>query len=562
MTHIEKKKINGKTYHYLIKKVWDPKKKNSVKVWQMSLGTAEKIEKGLNPMPKKAKAKYFGDVFSVYDTMIELGIDKIIKSLPLSKKEAMLFQLSLINRATEAKSKNKMESWFKKTTLLKKFSIPPNELKSIDYTRLMKKVTNEHIETALNTLLKNLQNKGVETKDIILDNSNYTTRLQKNKNLTLPQMGKSKNGKKGCLQINIHLVVTRDGKIPIYYKPYQGNINDPTFFAMNRKKLLELEDKFKKDDTKVMLSIDAGHNSEDNIKAVDSKYKFIGTLRPSMCKDLIEKPSSEFSTIINLPYDEHIRIHSEKREIYEKEYLIVVSQFSATQRKSIHTLDDNFTKIINEIKLFEYELNETFKAEEQGLKSRRTKFHETDKIKKHVVNLIQKKKNVKKILTAKIIQENNRVTIEVNLNQTCYKQICDQMGRAIRFTNRTDLTPEEIIDYYRGQYMVEHQFKDFKNPHLISSMPMYHRMDKTIVTFIFTNYLALVILTYMERKIKKQLKMPISKESMLEELKEMKEIIIYFEKKATSIISESINPEIQKKLYKMFNLDRYYSLTI
>lgn len=562
MVHVEKKKVKGINYYYLVKKVWDSKKKNSVKAWQMYLGTGKRIAKGLSPKPKKAEAKLFGDVFSVYDTMVELGIDKIVNNLPLSKSEAELLQLSVINRATNATSKNKMSSWFKKTALFKKFSLSPRELTSLDYTRLMKKVSDDDVIKAVDVLLENLQGKGIDTSDVILDNTNYTTRLQKNKKLALPCLGKSKNGKTGCLQINIHMIVSRDGKIPLYYRPYQGNINDPTFFEANREKLLELGERFKTNGQKVTLSIDAGHNSEDNIKAVDKKYDFIGTLRPSMCKDLIEKPSSKFTEIINLHGGETIKIYSEKRKVYEKEYTLAVSQFSATQRKSIHTLEDNISQAIKRIKLFEQDLNATFKAEEKGLKKRKTKFHDLNKIESHVNNIIKNKKHVKEILTKTVTLKNNRVLIKINVNQQVKEKIEDRLGRAIRFTNRNDLSPSEIIEYYSGQYMIEHQFKDLKNPHLTSIMPMYHRIDETIKIFIFTNYLALVILTFMERKLRKKLKIFITKETMLEELNEMKEIILYFDKKATSIITESVDKNTQKKLYNTFNLDQYYKLPL
>ncbi|MBU4502777.1 MAG: IS1634 family transposase [Nanoarchaeota archaeon] len=562
MSHLEKKIIKGHTYYYIIKKKWDKKKKNSVKVSQICLGSAESIEgRIINPKPKKAHARWFGDVFSVYSTMVELGIDKLIDDLPFSKKESKILQLSIINRAAHPTSKNKMSSWFEKTSLFKIYSLSKKELESFNYTRLMKKVSDNDIEKVLATLLQTLRKLGVDTKDIILDNTNYTTRLQKNVRLNLPQLGKSKDGKTGCLQINIHMIVTKDGKMPLYYSPYQGNINDPTFFKMNREKLLKLGEEFKTNNKKVTISIDAGHNSEDNVKAVDSKYNFIGTLRPSMCKDLIEKPSSEFTKTIKLHDGECIRIYSEKRKVYGKEYTLVVSQFSATQRKSAYTLDDNTDRIIHNIKLFEQDLNATFKAEEEGLKKRKTKFHDINKIKSHVTELIKKKKYVKEILTPTIRIANNRISIELKINQRRQEEIKDQLGRAIRFTNRDDFSPEEIVEYYRGQYMVEHQFRDLKSPYLTSIMPMYHHTDETIKTFIFTNYMALLILTYMERKIKTKLKLSIIKDTMLEELRDMTEIMLVFDNKITSIISEK-DKQIQEEMYNLFNLEKYYQLPI
>jgi len=282
VTYIEKKKINGQTYYYLVKKKYDAKKKNSVRVFQIKLGKINEIEEKINsPKPKKIKSNEFGCVFAIYETIQELGINKIIQNLKLNKQDAELLEIAIINRATKATSKNQLSDWFEKTSLTKIYNLSKKEIQSYNYSRLSKKINSENIDNSLTQLLENLQKLGIDTTDIILDNTNYTTRIQKTKNLKLPQLGKPKNGKWGDLQININMIVSKDGQIPLYYKPYEGNINDPTFFKNNREKLIELSSKYKTGKRKVTMSIDAGHNSQDNVDMVKSKYDFIGTLRPS-----------------------------------------------------------------------------------------------------------------------------------------------------------------------------------------------------------------------------------------------------------------------------------------
>ena len=562
MTYIEKKKINGQTYYYLVKKKYDAKKKNSVRVFQIKLGKINEIEEKINsPKPKKIKSNEFGCVFAIYETIQELGINKIIQNLKLNKQDAELLEIAIINRATKATSKNQLSDWFEKTSLTKIYNLSKKEIQSYNYSRLSKKINSENIDNSLTQLLENLQKLGIDTTDIILDNTNYTTRIQKTKNLKLPQLGKPKNGKWGDLQININMIVSKDGQIPLYYKPYEGNINDPTFFKNNREKLIELSSKYKTGKRKVTMSIDAGHNSQDNVDMVKSKYDFIGTLRPSMCKNLMQKSVSEFKEIIELENDENIKIYSEKREIYGEKYFVVVSEFSITKRKSIYTLNNNIDKAITEMKLFEADLNATFKAEEKDSKKRKTKFHDVKNIEDYISKIICRKEHVKKILETKVELVKNEVLINVGINEKSKSKIVNQLGRAIRFTNREDLSAKEVIEYYQNQYVVEHQFRDLKNPHLTSLMPMFHHTNEGIEMFLFTNYLALVVLSYMVRKVKNNFNVSMSKSLLVRELTDLKEIILFFEGKITSMITEK-NEVFQEKMYGLFDLDKYYEMNL
>jgi len=562
MTYIEKKKINGQTYYYLVKKKYDAKKKNSVRVFQIKLGKINEIEEKINsPKPKKIKSNEFGCVFAIYETIQELGINKIIQNLKLNKQDAELLEIAIINRATKATSKNQLSDWFEKTSLTKIYNLSKKEIQSYNYSRLSKKINSENIDNSLTQLLENLQKLGIDTTDIILDNTNYTTRIQKTKNLKLPQLGKPKNGKWGDLQININMIVSKDGQIPLYYKPYQGNINDPTFFKNNKEKLIELSSKYKTGKRKVTMSIDAGHNSQDNVDMVKSKYDFIGTLRPSMCKNLMQKSVSEFKEIIELENDENIKIYSEKREIYGEKYFVVVSEFSITKRKSIYTLNNNIDKAITEMKLFEADLNATFKAEEKDSKKRKTKFHDVKNIEDYISKIICRKEHVKKILETKVELVKNEVLINVGINEKSKSKIVNQLGRAIRFTNREDLSAKEVIEYYQNQYVVEHQFRDLKNPHLTSLMPMFHHTNEGIEMFLFTNYLALVVLSYMVRKVKNNFNVSMSKSLLVRELTDLKEIILFFEGKITSMITEK-NEVFQEKMYGLFDLDKYYEMNL
>jgi transposase len=95
------------------------------------------------------------------------------------------------------------------------------------------------------------------------------------------------------------------------------------------------------------------------------------------------------------------------------------------------------------------------------------------------------------------------------------------------FTDRTDLTDEEIIFGYRGQHHVERAFRDMKDPYFISFSPPHHWTDQMLRVHAFYCVLALTLVSLLHRRVH-QAGVQISQSRLIEQLKQIKEITNYY----------------------------------
>jgi transposase len=93
------------------------------------------------------------------------------------------------------------------------------------------------------------------------------------------------------------LLVTKDCGIPLWHKPYEGNINDYTFFKTFVSSLQDKIEVFLKECKSITLIFDKGNNTPTGIKKIEKDLHFymLGSLAPSQHKDWLQIPLENFS---------------------------------------------------------------------------------------------------------------------------------------------------------------------------------------------------------------------------------------------------------------------------
>jgi len=114
----------------------------------------------------------------------------------------------------------------------------------------------------------------------------------------LPKRGHGKEGKKYLNIINFALAIDKDKGFPIYFiyfKTYPGNINDYTIFKEILPEISEWFEQLELDCPDLTVGFDKGNNSKDSIKIIEeNEWGFVGSLKPSMFKELLQEPFTEF----------------------------------------------------------------------------------------------------------------------------------------------------------------------------------------------------------------------------------------------------------------------------
>jgi transposase len=165
---------------------------------------------------EKLQSKHHGHVQAVMSVIGKLGVDKLISFKPCHERDVIL--AVIVARICEPDSKLAMTRWWKDTTL--------PELLGLEG------VTEDDIYEAMDWLLK--RQRRIEKKlakrhlgegDLVL--YDLTSSYFEGETCPLAARGKSRDRKKGTLQVNYGLVADRRG-CPVAVSVFEGNTGDST----------------------------------------------------------------------------------------------------------------------------------------------------------------------------------------------------------------------------------------------------------------------------------------------------------------------------------------------
>jgi transposase len=132
-------------------------------------------------------------------------------------------------------------------------------------------------------------------------------------------------------------------------------------------------------------------------------------------------------------------------------------------------------------------------------------------------------------------------------------------GKRILFTDKNRAPKAVIVADYRSQSNVESDFRQMKDPHVVSFSPMYHWTDHKIRVHVFYCVLALTVARLMVREADRH-DLHLSVRELLATLAEIQETVLLYQgergrPRARRMLTE-IDPTA-RRLYHIFDLDSY-----
>src|SRR5438874_12530557 len=101
-----------------------------------------------------------------------------------------------------------------------------------------------------------------------------------------------------------------------------------------------------------------------------------------------------------------------------------------------------------------------------------------------------------------IRSKRQRLGIAFGTDEEAYRKLKERvLGKRILFTDRTDLTDEQIIFGYRGQHHIERAFRVMKDPYCIRFSPPRHWTDHMLRVHAFSCVLALTLVSLLHRRV-------------------------------------------------------------
>jgi transposase len=340
--------------------------------------------------------------------------------------------LMALNRALQPTSKRGMERWFR-STALPRIVRGRASLSSQALWNHMDRVTPEAMRSIEVEVSKALRDRFQVEMDLLLyDPTNFSTYVQEHEGNELPQYGHAMSGRVDLRVVNLALLVARDGGLPLIHEAYRGNRHDAPQFRRSVDRLREWISLLDAEVEDLTLVFDKGNNSESNIGLLEGmRVGFVGSLRPSLHRDLLLIPLEEF-TLAYRDGERETLSYRTTNEVFGARRTVVVAYNEELREAHMARLADMVEgrlRVLEEV--------------EAGLNKGRLR------TKKRVRERVQRRLKKPLLVRWKVRQRKGVLSLEYGPDPEAIEERSLGFGRTLLFTNRHGWSDGEIVRAYR-----------------------------------------------------------------------------------------------------------------
>ena len=295
-------------------------------------------------------------------------------------------------------------------------------------------------------------------------------------------------------------MVSVDGGIPLLSHPYPGDRPDVSQFPEMANELHQRFAKLCDDRTddhragdgtaEFTLVFDAGQNSADNIELLDDlAFHFVGSLPPSDHPDLLAVPASRYRRLDNVGLA-GVRAFETCKVVFGAERRIVVCHSEGLHDKQSQGFDQTLAKAGRQLAAL---------AARLGRGKTRKLRH---KVEEEIAQILEPRWLGRVISTTLSGEEPAELRLTWRTKPKARATLEEEIfGKRILFSDKdTNLaTTAEVLLAYCSQEQAEGDFRQMRDPKVVSFSPMYHFTDHKIRAHVFTCVLALMAARLMVR---------------------------------------------------------------
>jgi len=588
MASVYPKKINGKTYYYLREMGWVDGKPKMVS--ERYLGSAADIEAALDraeagTLPQRTKHLRFGDVAAAWSMLTELDVAGVIDAVVGPRRAdagasvGTYLALAALGRLVEPGSKSGFAEFWAGTAGDRFTKISNQVLDHRKFWDAMHAVTPsalQEISTKLAAAMIDVFE--LDTSSVALDMTNFATYIDTtNDKAPIAQRGKAKQKRTDLRLVGLGMVVTRTGGIPLVWHAYPGNRPDVTQFPTLIDHLVQHFATLTHDSTDdhgggtvgvgggsggggdpaaMTVIFDAGQNSAANLAHLASSgLRFVGSVPPSDCPDLLALPASRRTVVDDDRYPGVTAIDT-RRVVYGADRRVVLTHSQHLHDDQARSFTDTTLAKVGR------RLDDLAATLERG-KTRRTRDQVTTEIGK-ITHDGWVSEVIDWDLTGDTPAE-HRLTWTINATKR--KALETRVfGKRILITDHDNPTPWPVADVvagYRSQSEIEFGFRQLKDPHQVAFSPMFHWTDNNIAVHTFTCVLALQIAHLMRLKAERA-GHHLSVRNILHTLGGIQETVLIYPSTGGRPKARRVTTDMntdQRALYDLFHLHRWAAPT-
>jgi transposase len=565
MAYLVGKKQDGKTYYYLTESARIDGKPRIVS--QRYLGSADEIAARLSEAgpgePARSRHLAFGDVAATWAMLGRLRVAEIVDDVVGARRSdaaasvGTYIALATLNRVCDPCSKLGFSDWWAKTAGDRWLRLPARALDHRRFWEAMDAISESQLaEIEARIVAGMVETFGIDVSGLALDMTNFASWIDSaNDRAPIAQRGHSKQKRSDLRIVGLGLVVSVDGGIPLVSHAYPGNRPDVTQFPAMVKTLAARFDTLAGGEAsgeakRLTLVFDAGQNSADNYELLDgSPFHFVGSLPPSDHPDLLAVPKSRYRPVDRVAFPGLTAFETTKA-VFGAERRLVVCHSPNLHAKQSAGFDQTLAKAGRQLDALAARL-----ARGQTRKPR-------DNVAAEIAAIIQPRW-VARVVTTNLTGETPadlRLTSHVDPYARAALEN-ELFGKRILFTDKNTgiATRAVIVADYRSQETVEADFRQMKDPKVVSFSPMFHHTEQKIRVHVFYCVLALAAARLMVRDADRA-GLHLSVRDLLDTLTGIQETVLLYQgergrPRARRMLTE-IDPTAQR-LYDLFGLDTY-----
>jgi transposase len=557
MASIIGKTVGGHTYYYL-REVARVGGKPKV-VSQRYLGKASDIEAalaGATSLPDSVTHRRFGDIAAVWGMLKRLQVAEIVDDVvgqrraDASASVGTYFALAVANRIVAPCSKLAFSDWWATTVGDRLVKLPAAALDHRRFWDAMDFVSEAQlVEIERLIVAAMVESFGIDCSGLVLDMTNFATYIDSaNDRAPIAQRGHAKQKRTDLRLVGLGLVVSTDFGVPLVSHAYAGNRPDVTQFEEVVTELVERFGPLASAGGQLTLVYDAGQDSADNQELVEnSPLHFVGSLPPSDHPELLAVPMRRYRTVDTELFP-GLRAFETRIEVFGHDRRVVVTHSQNLHDKQLRGFEQTMAKARRQLAATAARLRRG-----KGRKSK-------EQVEAEMARIL-KPRWLGRVLSTTLSGETpSELRLVFRTKPKALVELEDELfGKRILFTDRDDWSMAQVVAGYRSQSAVEADFRQMKDPKVVSFSPMFHWTDQKIRVHVAHCVLALMTARLMARQAANA-GMPMSVRELLGRLGGIEESVMLFRgergrPRARRMLTD-MDPQ-QQRLYELFGLDAF-----
>jgi transposase len=565
MAFIVGKKQDGKTYYYLAESARVDGKPRIVS--QRYLGSAEEIAARLSESgpgePDRSRHLAFGDVAAVWEMLRRLRVAQTVDEVVGSRRAdaggsvGTYIVLAALNRVVDPCSKLAFSEWWQKTAGDRWLRLSPAALDHRRFWDAMDAISEEDLAEIERRIVAGMvETFSIDLSGLVLDMTNFATWIDSgNERAPIAQRGHSKQKRSDLRICGLGLVVSRDGGVPLVSHAYPGNRPDVTQFGSM---VRELAARFgalgvagaDREGARLTLVYDAGQNSDDNYELLDgAPLSFVGSLPPSDHPELLAIGAGRYRVVDEEAFA-GLRAFETAKVVFGKERRLVVCHSAGLHEKQSRGFDQTLAKVHRQL------------SEVQARLARGRTRKAREKVEAEIAAILAPRWVSRVVATTLTGEAPAELRLSFSTDDKARAALeAELFGKRILFS---DKTPEQaptaqIVADYRSQEAVEGDFRQMKDPKVVSFSPMFHFTEHKIRVHVFYCVLGLMVAKLMVREAGKA-GLHLSVRALLSSLSGIEETVLLYQgergrPRARRMLTEQ--DATQRRFYDLFGLADY-----